>query len=85
MDKDRYDDAIKNFEKVYFDSSLDYEDSIIKEYLEFSRFIQGIFISEKGYIIDTGNFQTVNLELIHRIKKHVEKHPLIWKLLFEVA
>lgn len=85
MDKDRYNDAIKNFEKVYFDTSLDSEDSILKEYIEFSRFIQGIFISEKGYIIDTGNFQTANMELIHRIKEHVEKHPLIWKLLFEVA
>ena len=73
-DKERYDDALKKFEELYFSKGTDW----FNEYLEFSRFIQGIFISKHGYIIDTGNFQTANLELMHRVKEEAEKHPFKW-------
>lgn len=60
-------------------------DDMVKEYLAFSQFMQNAFISEDGYIIDTGNFQTANLELIDLVYRKIKKHPIIWKLFFMVA
>jgi hypothetical protein len=37
-----------------------------KEYIEFSRYFQNLTISEGGWIIDTGSFHNVNLELLDR-------------------
>lgn len=73
-------EAIKDFEKAY-----DSEDSMFDEYLAFSQFFQRAFISGYGYIIDTGNFETVNRELIFRVYERIKKHPIIWKLFFMVA
>lgn len=84
MDKERIEQGMCDFEKAYFDKN-DMPDALLKKYLAFSVFIQSCFISEKGYIIDTGNFETANLELIDRIKDKIEKHPLLWKLFFMVA
>lgn len=39
MDKKRMEDAISKFDKAYF------SDDLREEYLQFSRFIQGAFIS----------------------------------------
>ena len=72
--KKKYDDALEKFEELYRSDEIDW----FYEYLEFSRFIQGLFIQESGYITYTGNFQAVNLELMHRVKEEVEKHPLLW-------
>ena len=79
MDKERMEDAIAKFDKAYAN------DDIREEYLQFSRFIQGAFISPNGWIVDTGNYQTVNRELIEDIYYKIRKHPLIWKLFFRVA
>lgn len=86
-DKERYDEALKSFEDLYWgniESKGEIDNYYFREYLEFSRFIQGIFISEKGYIVDTGNFQTVNRRLMQLIKEKVEKHPYLFSLLFMV-
>jgi len=79
MDKERMEDAISKFDKAYFSDNLE------EEYLQFSRFIQGAFISPDAWIIDTGNYQTVNRELIEDIYCKIRKHSLIWKLFFRVA
>lgn len=78
-DKEMYDDALQKFECIFE------TDDVFEEYLRFSQFIQGLFISSSGYIIDTGNFRNANLEMMHRIKEKVEHHPLMWKLLFMIA
>lgn len=72
--KKHYDDALEKFEELYNSDEVDW----FHEYLEFSRFIQGLFIQEDGYIIYTGNFQAVNMELMYRVKEKIEKHPLQW-------
>lgn len=48
MDKERMKDAMSKFEIAYT------SDDLREEYLQFSRFIQGAFISPGGWIIDTG-------------------------------
>ena len=78
-DKERYDDALQKFEDNWRKNDL------FEEYLQFSRFMQGLFISKHGYIIDTGNFQCVDFEMMYRIKERVECHPVLWKLLFMIA
>jgi len=72
-------DAMSKFEIAYT------SDDLREEYLQFSRFVQGAFISPGAWIIDTGNYQTVNRELIEDIYCKIRKHPLIWKLFFRVA
>ena len=79
MDKKRMEDAISKFDKAYFNFNLE------EEYLQFSRFIQWAFISPTGWIANTGNYRTVNRELIEDIYYKIRKHPLIWKLFFRVA
>ena len=79
LDKEYYEMGAKGFRKAYQENDLG------SEYLNFSRFIQGVFISKNGWIIDTGNYQAVNYELIERIKGRIEKHPLLWRLFFMVA
>ena len=55
------------------------------EYLGFSQFIQGCFISKGNWIIDTGNFEAVNSELMVLIEQRIKKHPFLWKILFMIA
>ena len=56
------------------------EDSHIrKEYAYLSSFFQSLFISDDGYVIDVGNFQTANNEILEDILKRVKKHPILWK------
>lgn len=78
MDRERMEDAMSKFDKAYFNDNLE------EEYLQFSRFIQRAFISSGAWIIDTGNYQTVNRELIEDIYYKIKKHPLIWELFFRV-
>ena len=72
-------DAMSKFNIAYINNDIK------EEYLQFSRFIQGAFISPTGWIIDTGNYQTVNRELIRDIYDKIRKHPIIWKLFFKVV
>ena len=74
-------DGLARFEDNYFGDEKD----IHQRYLGFSQFIQGLFIGEGGYIVDTGNFETVNLELMHRVREKVKKHPLLWKSFFMIG
>ena len=79
MDKKRMEDAMSKFDIAYLNNDIK------EEYFQFSRFIQGAFISPTGWIIDTGNCQNVNKALIEDIYYKIQKHPLIWKLFFRVA
>ena len=79
MDKERCEQALQNFKKAYYTNNTE------QEYLFFSQFIQGLFISKKGWIVDTGNFQNVNRELIEDVYEKIQKHPLLWKLFFMIA
>ena len=79
IDKEYIDKGMLNFKKSYTTEDL------FHEYLGFSQFVQGCFISKAGYITDTGNFQTVNYELMYLILERIKKHPLVWKLFFMVA
>lgn len=65
---------IDDFEKYYFSNPHD----ILHEYLAFSRFWQDSFITSE-YIIMTGNFETANLEFLHRFYSNVKKHPILWE------
>ena len=85
-DKVNYDKALKAFEnRFFYNREKSQENYWLNQYVEFSNFIQSIFISEDGYIIDTGNFENANLELMYRIKEKVEKHPYLFSMFFTVA
>ena len=77
--KENREKAIKNFNKFYD------EDDIFHEYLSFSQYIQNVFISQKGWVIDTGNFKTANRELIELIERKINKHPILFNLFFRVV
>ena len=77
---------LSNMRKNKKDFNISYEKGdLFKEYLAFSKFIQNAFISKDGWIIDTGNFEICNRELINRIEQKIKKHPFLWKLFFMVA
>ena len=75
-DFERAEDALSKFEAVYDGD----EWNPYAEYLQLSRFFQALFISDNGYVIDTGNYQTVNREILHDILLNIQKHPKLWKL-----
>ena len=52
---------------------------------DFSILMQRLLVSEHGYVIDTGDWENVNAAVALRLASNIEKHPLIWKLLFMVA
>lgn len=52
---------------------------------DFSLLIQDMTISENEYVIDTGNWENVNAEIVLRLAKQIKKHPIIWKIFFMVA
>lgn len=72
--------AIEDFNKTY-----DKGGDMFHEYLAFSQFFQRAFISKDGYIIDTGNFETVNREMLYMIYKRIKKHPILWRLFFMIG
>lgn len=75
--------GFKRFELEY--NAKQKYDNLFQEYLGFSQFIQSLFIGKDGYIIDTGNFETVNYELMYLIAERIKKHPRLWKMFFQVA
>lgn len=89
-------DAIRRALKYYYD---DYcpcnteQKNIIdkaneKGYLngfEFSILVQKLLISENGYVIYTGNWESVNAEVALRLAEKISRHPILWKLFFMVA
>lgn len=68
---------LKNFDNYYFSSEHD-ESAIFHEYLAFSLFWQHAIITS-DYIIDTGNFETCNLEMIHSFYENIQRHPILWR------
>ena len=52
---------------------------------DFSILIQSLLVSENGYVIYTGNWENVNAEVALRLVEKINRHPLLWKLLFMVA
>ncbi len=52
---------------------------------DFSVLIQELTISETGYVIDTGNWETVNAVVALELAEKIKKHPIIWKLFFMIA
>lgn len=75
-DFERAEDALGQF-KAEYDGD---RDGHYQEYLQLSRFIQALFISGNGYVVDTGNFQNVNRAILDDILRNIKKHPHIWKL-----
>ena len=72
--------AIEDFNRAYAK-----ENDMFHEYLALSQFFQRAFISEDGYIIDTGNFETVNREMLELVYERIRKHPILWKIFFMIA
>ena len=52
---------------------------------EFSILVQKLLISENGYVIYTGNWESVNAEVALRLAEKISRHPILWKLFFMVA
>lgn len=76
----RAEDAMNSFCDIYDrHKTIMTKDDIFCEYLELSRFIQALFISDDGYVIDTGNFQTVNREILQDIFENVKTNKKAWK------
>lgn len=53
--------------------------------LIFSMIIQEMLISENGYVIDVGNWENVNTEVVLQLNKKIKRHPILWKLFFMIA
>lgn len=77
-------DALQKFCLIYGNAE-NVPDYYKEEYLQFSRFMHSIFISRYGWIVDTGNFQTVNRQLMFDVLDKIHRHPLLWKIFFMVA
>ena len=74
-------DAMHSFCDIYDGrKAIMVNDDICGEYLELSRFIQALFISDDGYVIDTGNFQAVNRKILKEIFENVKAHKKVWKM-----
>lgn len=77
----RAEDAMHSFCDIYDrHNTIMTKDDIFCEYLELSRFIQALFISDDGYVIDTGNFQTVNRVILQDIFENVKTNKKVWKM-----
>lgn len=49
---------------------------------DFSIFMQRLLIPEDTYVVDTGNWETVNYVCAYHLLNQIKKHPLIWRLFF---
>lgn len=80
-DFDRAENAMRNFCDIYDKpKTITTNDDIFNEYLELSRFIQSLFISDNGYVIDTGNFRTANRAILQDIFENVKANKKAWKM-----
>jgi len=80
-DFERAEDAMHSFCDIYDrHKTIMTNDDIFSEYVELSRFIQALFISDDGYVIDTGNFQAVNREILQDIFENVKANKKAWKM-----
>ena len=56
-----------------------------QEDLNFMLRIQNLLISKDGWVIGTGNYQSVNEEMLYRLEQNIKRHPILWKWFFMVA
>lgn len=49
---------------------------------EFSCFVQSLLIQDGHYVIDTGNYENVNMVCAQTFLRQIKKHPFIWKRFF---
>lgn len=78
-DKER-DSDMAAFEMAYHSVSNNSHD----EYQKFSSWVHDIFIPKGEILIDIGNFQTCNEELMPLVERKIRKHPWIWRIFFMV-
>lgn len=52
---------------------------------DFAILMHKMLISEDGYVIDTGNWENVNAAVARLLSQRIQKHPLLWRMLFMVA
>lgn len=55
------------------------QDDILEEYCAFSCYIQDTFI-RSSYVIDTGNFESVNKVMVDRFEWVRKHHPILWRV-----
>lgn len=77
--RQQYDEALEKFEQIH-----EAHGGAFEEYVQFSKFIYGIFIKNKDVVITRKNFRDANLDLMHFIKNKVEQHPRIFRKLFMI-
>lgn len=51
---------------------------------DFSVLMHELLVSEGGYVLDTGNYENVNAEVVLRLAEKIKIHPVLWQL-FMVA
>lgn len=51
---------------------------------DFSVLMHELLVSEGGYVLDTGNYENVNAEVVLRLAEKIKRHPVLWQL-FMVA
>ena len=52
---------------------------------EFNEYLSNLLVSENGWVLPIGNNDQCNLEIVRLLQSRIDKHPLLWKLLFMVA
>jgi len=77
--KEFYEEALDKFQERHYKGCGAYE-----EYILFSKFVYGVFIRNKNVQITSGNFRDVNVELMKKIARKIEKHPKIFKRFFMI-
>ena len=79
-DFERAEDAMHTFCDLYDKNKVITREDMFCMYLELSRFIQALFISDNGYVIDTGNFTAVNRVILQDIYENVKANKKAWKM-----
>lgn len=80
-DFERAEDAMHSFCDIYDGhKTIMTTEDIFNEYVELSCFIQALFISDNGYVIDTGNFRTANRKILQDIFENVKANKKAWKM-----
>lgn len=84
MDK-RFKAPIGDFDRESLQEILDlaYTNGYIC-HADFSLAMRDLLISKDGWVLDTGNGEMVNAEVLLRLVEKINKHPVLWKL-FMVA
>ena len=52
--------------------------------VEFSSFMRGLVLSRESDLTENRNCENVNAEIAIQMASKINRHPLIWKLFFQV-